>query len=272
MTGSAQSQLNTVMSRVFSVTAVQSSADGRARRIRSMPVVLAVILMLVLFIVFLIDRALRPGYFTIERIHVADNLHRVDALSVERKAWRGVNGNYFSVDLVAIEEQLKALPGIYQVSVRRVWPDSLHVSIVESDALARWTELRSDGSYGMERFINLPPDRVLRQVPELVGPAERQGMVFNVYKEADRILRPLGLETLAVKVTIAGDWTLQVQAPHAGSGFSLIVGRHDPVEKISDFSEVFDLALRGQLESIAGVDLRYPSGLSVRWRIKNSGS
>ena len=77
-----------------------------------MAVVLTVILMLVLFAVLLIDRALRPGYFTIERIHVDEDLHRVDPLSVERKAWRRVNGNYFSVDLIAIEEQLKKMPGI----------------------------------------------------------------------------------------------------------------------------------------------------------------
>ena len=239
-----------------------------------MPVVLAVILMLVLFVVFLIDRALRPGYFTIERIRVEDNLHRVDPLSVERKAWQGVNGNYFSVDLTAIEEQLKEIAGIYQVSVRRVWPDTLHVSVTESGALAKWTELRADGSYGIERFINLPPDQISRQVPALVGPAERRGTVLDVYHEADRMLRPLGLETVAVNLTAVGDWRLQVQSSYVDeeSGFALVVGRHDPVQKVIDFAEVFDIALRGQLALIEVVDLRYPSGLAVRWRTGNSGT
>jgi cell division protein FtsQ len=239
-----------------------------------MPVVLTVILMLVLFAVLLIDRALRPGYFTIERIYVADDLHRVDPLSVERKAWRGVNGNYFSVDLIAIEEQLKKMPGIYQVSVRRVWPDTLRVSIVESDALAKWTELHADGSSGAEQFINLPPDRVLHGVPALAGPAESQEAVFNVYHEADHLFRRLGLETTAVNVTAAGHWTLQVQFSRTDSnaGFVLVVGRHDPVRKVTDFAEVFDLALRGQLALIEVVDLRYPSGLAVRWRTANSGT
>ena len=56
-----------------------------------------------------------------------------------------------------------------------------------------------------------------------------------------------------------------------GAGFLLVVGRQDPVEKVSDFAQVFEVALGSQAGSIAAIDLRYPSGLAVRWKSSKSG-
>ena len=54
-------------------------------------------------------------------------------------------------------------------------------------------------------------------------------------------------------------------------GIRLVVGRQDPVVKINDFAQVFEVALRGQTDTIAAIDLRYPSGLAVRWKSSKSG-
>ena len=72
----------------------------------------------------------------------------MDPRIIERTAWRNVHGNYFSVNLNAIEEQLKEIPGVYAVAVRRVWPGALRISIIESEGLAKWSELRPDASAG----------------------------------------------------------------------------------------------------------------------------
>ena len=53
--------------------------------------------------------------------------------------------------------------------------------------------------------------------------------------------------------------------------FPLIVGRQDPVLKVVDFSQVFEAALGSQVDSIDVIDLRYPSGLAVRWKPSKSG-
>jgi cell division septal protein FtsQ len=41
--------------------------------------------------------------------------------------------------------------------------------------------------------------------------------------------------------------------------------------KVNDFAQVFEVALRGQTDSIAAIDLRYPSGLAVRWKSSKFG-
>jgi cell division protein FtsQ len=238
-----------------------------------MPAIFAAISLMLFFAVFLADQVLRPGYFTIESIHIEGSQYRVDPRTIERTAWRNVHGNYFSVNLNAIEERLKAIPGVYAVAVRRVWPGALQISITESEGLAKWSELRSDISPGAERFVNLPPGRVLGQIPELSGPANQRQVVFNTYLEADRRLWPLGLEITIVKLTHTGDWIFRIRSPKfdASVDFFLVVGRQDPVLKVSDFAQVFEVALDSQADSIAAIDLRYPSGLAVRWKSSKSG-
>jgi cell division protein FtsQ len=238
-----------------------------------MPAIFAAISLMLFFAVFLADQVLRPGYFTIESIHIEGSQYRVDPRTIERTTWRNVHGNYFSVNLNAIEEQLKEIPGVYAVTIRRIWPGELRISITESEGLAKWSELRPDVSETAERFVNLPPGRVLGQIPELSGPAKQRQAVFATYVEADRRLWPLGLEITTVNLTRAGDWTFQIRSSQfdASAGFSLVVGRQDPVVKVSDFAQVFEAALGSQANSIAAIDLRYPSGLAVRWKSSKSG-
>jgi cell division protein FtsQ len=238
-----------------------------------MPAIFAGISLMLFFAIFLTDQVLRPGYFTIESIRIEGSLYRVDPRAIERTAWRNVHGNYFSVNLNAIEEQLKEIPGIYAVAIRRVWPGALRISIIESEGLVKWSELRPDASPGTERFVNLPPGRVLGQVPELSGPAKYRQVVLNTYLETDRRLWPLGLEITRVDLTRAGDWTFRIRSSRldANAGFLLVVGRQDPVVKVSDFAQVFEVGLGSQADLIAAIDLRYPNGLAVRWKSSKSG-
>jgi cell division protein FtsQ len=247
---------------------------GRASRLWSTPAIFAAVSLILIFVVFLTDQVLRPGYFTIESIHIEGSQYRVDPRTIERTAWRNVHGNYFSVNLNAIEEQLKEIPGVYAVAVRRVWPGELRISITESEGLAKWSELRSDASPIAEQFVNLPPGRVVSQIPELSGPAKQRQVVFNTYLEADQMLWPLGLEITTVNLTRAGDWKFRIRSSQfdASKSFLLIVGRQDPVVKVSDFAQVFEVALASQADSIAAIDLRYPSGLAVRWKSSKSGT
>ena len=61
------------------------------------------------------DQIIRSGYFTIEKVTVANPLTHVDRGIVERTAWRSIQGNLLNVDLNRIEESLETLPGVFQV-------------------------------------------------------------------------------------------------------------------------------------------------------------
>lgn len=273
MTGMVRSRISISTAPLLSGQTGQIVGASQKKSFWSKPVVAALTLLMLFFATFLVDRLLRPGYFTIESIHIEGNQYKIDARTIERLAWRNVNGNYFSVDLHLIEKNLEKIPGVYAVTVRRIWPGALQISITESERLAKWSESQAEKSLpAIEELINLPPGRNLTRIPELSGPAGERETIFQTYMEIDRRLWPLGMEIIAIDLTRSGDWTFSISTSplDVDARFILIIGRQDPIVKVSDFLEVYEVALRSQADAISAIDLRYPSGMAVRWKTLES--
>jgi len=243
-------------------------APGSALRVLRSPAgILALVLLLTITGVMLADEILRPGRFTIERVTISNLLKRVDGPIIERTVWQNLEGNYFTVDLSKIESHLVRLPGVYRAAVRRVWPDSLAVSITESNAIARWHSFTNQ-AIAKPEFVNLPPSTGLSLQPLLTSDIADRPKVIEAYLELTRILGPIDLEPSAVSMNSAGDFRLAVasKTDHAPSEFEIVIGREDPLKRVGRFAAAFDLALRDRSSDIERVDLRYTSGFAVLWK------
>ena len=80
-------------------------------------------------------------WFDIRRIEVAGDARHVSRTAV-RAAIGGLAGNYFAVQLDQARHAFEALPWVAQVSVRRVWPNRLRVTLTEHRALGQWSDGR----------------------------------------------------------------------------------------------------------------------------------
>ena len=222
--------------------------------------------------VVLADQLLRPGRFTIERIHIYGNSARVDAQTVERTAWLALIGNYFTADLEEIENALVHLPGVYQAAVRRHWPDTLEISITEAGAIALW--YATDGSALESRdYVNLPPDSNITLQPVLRSPTADRHTVIDAFLDLVSSLALLDLEVKKLSIDEAGDWVVVLQSASLQIPVELeiVVGRGNPVRKVDQFVAVFDSVLQDRLPDIERVDMRYDSGFAVQWRAGGSG-
>ena len=222
--------------------------------------------------VVLADQLLRPGRFTIERIHIHGNSARVDAQTVERTAWLALIGNYFTADLEEIENALVHLPGVYQAAVRRHWPDTLEISITEAGAIALW--YATDGSTLESRdYVNLPPDSNITLQPVLRSPTADRHTVIDAFLDLVSSLALLDLEVKNLSIDEAGDWVVVLQSASLQIPVELeiVVGRGNPVRKVDQFVAVFDSVLQDRLPDIERVDMRYDSGFAVQWRAGGSG-
>ncbi|MEC9328764.1 MAG: FtsQ-type POTRA domain-containing protein [Pseudomonadota bacterium] len=235
--------------------------------LRSPAGMLALILLLVITGVILADEILRPGRFTIERVTISNPLKRVDGPIIERTVWQNLEGNYFTVDLPKIETRLARLPGVYRAAVRRVWPDSLAVSITESDVIARWHSF-ADQAVVKSEFVNLPPGTGLSLQPLLTSAIADRRKVIKTYLELTRILGPVGLEPSAVSMNSSGGFRLVVASKtnQASRGVEIVIGREEPLKKVGRFAAAFDLVLRDRWSDMERVDLRYASGFAVQWK------
>ena len=65
------------------------------------------------------------------------HMHRGD---LEQAIGSAIRGNFFTVDVAGIRAAAHRPPWVDEVSVRRVWPATLQMQVVEQVPLARWGE------------------------------------------------------------------------------------------------------------------------------------
>ncbi len=161
--------------------------------------------------------------------------------------------------LTILRRELEKMPWIFQVEVRRVWPDQVLVQLEEQLPVARWGEGALLNNSG-EAFT--PQDLGQYQsLPLLQGPQRAQAQVMQQYQMLSQMLRPLGFSITRLELRERGSWFVST-----AQGVELLLGRDHLVEKVQRFVAIYNKALKDRVASIERVDLRYPNGLAVAWR------
>jgi len=172
-------------------------------------------------------------------------------------ATRGrIDGNFFAVDPAAVRAALEQLPWVRRVSVRRVWPERLEVTLEEHVALARWGDDALVNTYG-ERFNG----RTEQALPVFLGPAGTQAEVARRYARFARLVAPLGAPLERVVLTPRYAWELRL-----ADGLQIVLGRDADAgeSRLKRFVDVYPETLGRIARRQEYVDLRYPNGFALR--------
>ena len=232
---------------------------------RRLPIVAGFFLLLIT--VLGIDHVIRSGYFTIQKVVIDPPLAVIDQGSIERETWRKISGNYLNVDLKTIETALESQPGVYQAVVRRVWPDTLSISAIETQVIAEYRQLDRSEEKVERQFINLPPQNDFSFRPLLRGPERYQAVVVDTFHEIFSLLAIVNLEPQSLSVGHSGQWELELRRSDLKSEnrFRVYLGRDQIVEKIKRFVLSFKTVLSHKADLISKVDMRYDNGFAVQW-------
>jgi cell division protein FtsQ len=236
------------------------SAAPRSRRVAIS--VLSLILAVVLVVA--VDWLARPDGFPVERVSFEGEFKRVDPEALKAAVSDEVKGNFFLLDLDAIEAAAKTVPWVDKVSVRRQWPRSIHISFTEHQIMARW----GAGAWlsTSARVVDAPGGEVSADLPLLDGPAGTERLVAARYRELADLLGSAGLRLSGLQLTQRRAWIARVLASDAGSSMRLMIGRQDVRARVARLVQVYSRNLAPQAGRIERVDLRYPNGFAVAWK------
>lgn len=199
------------------------------------------------------------GTLPIRRVYFESATSKVARAELKKTVTRQLAGNFFTVDLSAIEWAVTRVSWVKSATVRREWPDTLMISIRKQVPVARWGEHKLLNRTG--QIFRPQAGRLSADLPILYGPRGRGQTLLARYGQLANVLKSAGLRVRALVQDQRRAWHLLLD-----NGIPLDIGRGDPRGRVARFAQVYPKALASMAARIAAIDLRYTNGFAVAWR------
>lgn len=164
---------------------------------------------------------------------------------------------FFTFDMIEAEQALTTLPWVKSVQLRKVWPDTLQVTVTEQEPMAYWSlngvvsvegEVFYPNSLPQENWVQLEgPDNMAKDLTELLKLYQEQLFKKNLMIEKMELS-----ERGAINIVLR-------------DGLEVRLGNVHIEERIERFLQYIDSVKEQKEATLAYVDLRYQNGMAARW-------
>jgi cell division protein FtsQ len=188
---------------------------------------------------------------------------RVSPGEVEKAVAPFTHDGFMSADLDRIQRAVESVPWVEHARVQRRFPNSLHVTVVEETAMARWGEsglLNTRGDLFVRQVSHVPAE-----LPRLSGPEGTESLVAQRYLSVSGRMLEAGMRIVALRLDERGAWEMDLD-----SGVTVRLGRRDVEERFDRFIRTASQVISHRLNDINYVDMRYANGFAIGWRNQQS--
>ncbi len=199
-----------------------------------------------------------PQSMKIQSVQVEGVFERVKPEAIKRVVASFSEQGFLGVDVGQVKLAIETLPWVKQAAVRRVWPDTLYISLQEQVVAARWGE---SALVNPEGGLFFPQNSAnFTNYPELVGPGSDGVAVLAKYAKVREMLAAQGLLATHLAQDERRAWVVTLS-----NGVKLLLGRKESELRLARFIDLYPKVLQQWVRSIDEVDLRYANGFAVRW-------
>jgi cell division protein FtsQ len=199
----------------------------------------------------------------VQRVLVEGSFQRVSPPEIEAAVVEVARGGLASVDLDEVRGRVERIDWVDHAVVSRRWPDALRVVVVEQVAAARWNDaglLNARGELFLRNARYVPPE-----LPLLEGPDGSEGMVAQLYLDAQGRLLEAGVRLTGVRLDERGAWELEL-----ANGVKVRLGRLAVTDRLDRFIRLASPLVAKRAAEIGYVDMRYTNGFSVGWNSRSA--
>ena len=202
---------------------------------------------------------LDPELFPLRHIRMHGERHNVGQADLHQVSAAYLGQSFFGLDIAGLRGMFALNPWIEQVSVRRLWPDTLEIRFRERTVFGHWGQHEMVDING----IRFQPVffRELAFWPRLAGPDGRERHLIQTYRQANAIIAGLGLKITRLVQDKRRAWRMQFD-----NGLEIKLGRQQFTQRLMRFVAIYPDLLANRIADIATVDLRYINGFAVRWK------
>lgn len=206
---------------------------------------------------WLLQEQMPADLMPIENVEIKGAFVYLSRNDIEKQLKQELSGDYFTADIEKLRASLLQVPWVQDVSIRRQWPSTLKIQIIERRAIAYW----SDDALLSDKGELFKPEKIDRklQIPMINGPAGLHRKVWGFLVELHTELSGLGLGVDKLELDERRSWSMQLS-----NGVELRLGRNDTERRIKRFVKVFSMQNAPKTDHVKYIDLRYPNGFAMK--------
>ncbi len=213
------------------------------------------------------DHLSNPSTLPVNKIQVHGAFVNVDESMLHSAVTGIVAGGYFNVDVERVREVVEQLPWVNKASVRRVWPDTLSVSVVEQKpvAISKKTGLINASGDVFKPLNNKLPT----SLPVFDGSTKLNKMMLSKYHTMSEVLVSINRKITYLKIDARHAVELKLD-----NGLKVVLGREDNMYRLERLMSIYNKVLIGRINDIEVIDLRYTNGMAIGWKknLKNKAA
>ena len=213
----------------------------------------------------LVEKVQDPSFLPISKIRIKGEMKYVTEAMLQKSITGLLNGGFFNTDVEKIQQAVESLPWVERASVRRVWPETLFIQVIEQQPVAKWV---AGGFINLHGEVFRPEDeKKATRLPVWSAP---QGTELILYKKNDDLKKMLSVTGLTIsKLTMDKRHAIKLEVDN---GVTLILGRKEQLSRLQNFIDIYKKILAGKMNKINKVDLRYSNGMSIGWKAAPTGA
>jgi cell division protein FtsQ len=239
---------------------------------------------LIVSAVFFIGWLYKSENFPIRKVELINKLENQESIELQKVSEKALHGGFFNLDVELFRTELLAeLAWVKSVTVRKIWPDKLLVSIDEHEPVVRWLSITkrtpSGRQHQQEKYFDLlsregiifSPHFTDEQQLEfskmalLTGPYNNAKKILKVCYQINKMVRQLDVTIAKCGMNERRAWSVVL-----GNGIELKLGKDKIMQQLERFTRIFSGQLKHYVGSIDYADLRYSNGFSIKWNPVNT--
>lgn len=195
-------------------------------------------------------------FFPLNNVQVEAPFVYVSKQTIEQQLTPFIKKGLLHINKSAIAKNLSSLPWVKQVNVKRVYPDTLFINLIERQPVA----IFNDNDFLDDNGVSSPINQdVHPPLPKLKGNAGSEKELLQELKKVSKLLKAA---TLMVDVLEKRSSTLILTL---SDGLKIVVDEKGAKDRLTRFVKIYPQLLQKKAQPLAQVDLRYKHGLAVKW-------
>jgi cell division protein FtsQ len=217
------------------------------------------LLLLALPVIAVLNGSFASDRWPLRQLELHAELRQVSLEQIQSVVRRHTGKGFFALSLTELRDALARLPWVESVDVRKRWPDTVLVRVLEYQPYAIWDERAIVSRAG--HIFTVPGIETVGGLPRLWGADDRVAEMVNFHARATELLAPARLGVLEVRLLPRGSWQLMLDG-----GAEVALGRDRVEERLQRFAATIEPLLRSHVDTpLRRADLRYPNGYALVW-------